>query len=465
MEVDLFLVLGLSEANVAANTMSEEPDSTNPHVEAFYYVHMDQASSLHDLGKLLEQAFRFRLELTEETAFEIARRICRVASDFSEVNTEDISQFIAQHVLRWCFLTEDESHNKKNLDFELHLFRKSLENWLYGYRPEQMRGIREQILAEVIESTSQTPSKEKIWVISSIGYKSTQATKLLTKLTFGDSPISDYAACALISLGPDPDMETRILDRARAQLGEGRATNFVRLAVQEIVRPACMDVAISYLQAAAVRSSDEATMGFTFTASIATRAVDRCPSGHQAHDEIWSMLRVHPRIVEMSSDISCRCDTRRVIVDIADWAMSLINTEDRSGISSYRMLDLITGLVKPEQIMGWEQIRNGPFLSALETLATRDTESTGKFMTTPARLKEVSLRIAAGLGISETENLLDDILLGESSSAIALNCARTISCFRFSELSDAVCKHLQQDRLELDDEQEHSHTSPSNGNC
>ena len=267
-------------------------------------------------------------------------------------------------------------------------------------------------------------------MLAAIGYGGQKIKRAIWPLLSRADDLCDTALGTLAGLGATADEREELLQIVRDRITAGELTRGVMIAVQELVGPRDIELAIELLKLAASRFT-EGQADFPLVVNTVTRAVDRCPANSPAHDQMWVILRQFPKTVQMTSEHASRCSTSATIVDYVNWS---VEAEAKGEIAVYIMLARLGDLVKPQQLLGWDKPASTEFEVLLRRLACKDTAMKGQFATTRFHLKSEAWETALTIADIEPDEFLDAAIMDESNPYVVHEIAEIVSSIRVRQV-------------------------------
>jgi len=394
---------------------------------------LDEASSLDEFCDLLREIEQGRDAIGIGKSAELARSALHAIAELTNESPDIAAEVIRRDLLPWCLMPEQQDGKSSSAKLEGYRFRELLREWVYQYAREPMVELRSQVLQDVRQQLEAGPTKELLWVISTIGYRTSQVTELLWPILQRDDELADTTLGTLAGLGAAPDDRDRLLNLVRDWLASGRLSNGIRIAVEELVGPQYVDLAFKLLNLTVEKYSSEDHHDFALAVSVATRAVDRCSEGQAVHDEMWSVLRNHAKTVQMTSDYAYRCDTKRTVIDHVNWLLTGDIKGDQT-IGAYIALSRLGELTKPRQLVGWDEVATDEFIASLERYAKHDTKIKGQYATTNLHVKEEAWETALTIGCLHIEDWIDAAVMEETNPYAVHSIAKSVACLRVRQL-------------------------------
>ncbi|MEW4565790.1 hypothetical protein AB1K70_24935 [Bremerella sp. JC770] len=408
---------------------------------------LGDADSLRAISQVMNLAFKARKSLGDRVSFSIASRGLANAFDHKYAKVHETSSFIIRNVFPWCLL--------QNAETEQVGLRKQLKAWIYSFDFEYTDKLRATLQDNLIQRIWRKPTRSLLFLVSSIGYRSPELASFVLGLSSGRGKLADDACITLISLGVDPPLKDRILDRAKKQISRSRLTKFARIVVQELADDSSSMLPVNLLIAAedSLRKNVISDFDFALAVSAAGQAVDRLSESSVAHELIWKVLQYHPNVVSMSSDYLKCCATDQVVFDTVE---KFITTPIDSGTShlSYILLSRLGELTKPKHLAAWQEISGRTFRSRLRHFSLTDTGSEGQYMTTEARLKNEAIETLLSLGEIPSPDDAQKILLDEKSDEVALDSSRSLCCFKLDGVTPKLIRYVSKNKTFDDDRKE-----------
>lgn len=323
-----------------------------------------------------------------------------------------------------------------------------LKEWLYQYPFEQHVGIRNALLKKLTESLEQEPSKEKLWTIVTIGLRTERVFKTVDRLLYSsDESLADTALSALVGLGVPPTRFDSLLDIVFDKLEANKLTRGCIHAVQELPGPARTELATEVLRVA--ETLDDTDITFSMAFSVASKVAGRSPDNYDLHEDIWKVFRRHWRTIRMTPSYANSCDVAETIAFHISRLLEDDDSRDKE-ISAYILLTRLAELIKRNQLAGWSGPVPKEFVAELRRLATLDTNSEGRFVTTTLRLKMEAWETALVAGVKEVGQWIDTAVLDEKNAGAVHSVSEVAACIRPSELSDRLLDALRQESDEDD---------------
>ncbi|NQV24550.1 MAG: hypothetical protein HQ518_09300 [Rhodopirellula sp.] len=103
-------------------------------------------------------------------------------------------------------------------------------------------------------------------------------------------------------------------------------------------------------------------------------------------------------------------------------------------------------LTRPKALSGWEQVKRDTLLPILKADATHDTEITGQYVTTNARLKEAAFETALCLGATDPIGWLESAVRDETSGYVQGAVLEMAACLRVETLPTSVLELISTER-------------------
>ncbi len=394
---------------------------------------LEAASSVNALRGLLGEIEQSRDAIGFKSAAELARMALSAISSLTAETPGVAAGVIVEHLLPWCLTTGEPGDGSSGVAFELHQLRGLLKEWVYQYPQAPMLEVRSRILEDVQERLKSHPTRELLWVASAIGFRTSGITDLLWPLAERKDEIGDVAIGVLALLGTEPRERDRLLDAACALLSSSKLSRGLLIAVQELVGPYRIELAVALLKSAEEMYRDEDRFDFSIAVSTATHAVDRCSDDQIVHDEMWTVLRNHRETLRTTSDYGYRCDTKATLRDHVNWLLADEFAADQD-IGAYIMLTRLSELTKPQQLAAWDEVVSDKLTGFLERLAKQDTEMKGLYTTTRFRLKTEAWETALTAGCSGLADWIDVAVMDETSASAVHAIAGIIACLRLPRL-------------------------------
>ncbi len=404
-------------------------EKTTGDVAVHLLAELDAAQSIDQFVTLLHRIDKNRGDLEADTAAGIAHCALSRLADLTDSSPESAAEIIVAHLLPWCAKPVDSGRKS----FAGYEFRKLLKSWIYGYPQHESGPLRDKVLNDVCQKLRTDPSRELLWIVASIGYRTVEVTGLIWPLLKQNGDLSDIALGVLAGLGLPPDRRDELLDCVRDKIAAREVTSGMRIAIQELTGPHRIELATEFLKLAAQKIvANESSHEFIIDVSTVTRAVDRCETNVPAHDEIWSILRHHFKVVRGSGEYAFRCNTKATIRDYVRWLLNDENGGDRE-IGAYSILSRLSQLVKPQQLVGWDDVATPELTEFLQELATRDSKMTGQYATTASRLKKETWETALTAGCPSLAEWIDAAIMNETNPYVAHDVAEIIACLQVDE--------------------------------
>lgn len=424
---------------------------SNDELRDALYSQLKSARSLDDLRVLLSGIEQHRDAIGLEHSAELARITLANIASVTIDKPADAADVICKSLLPWCFLQADSEEPSSKVDLETSKLRGLLRTWVYQYPSHEIVGLRSEVLQEIQERLAINPTKELLWTIGAIGYRSPDLTAMLWTVMQKDDSIADSVRGTLAGLGCEPKDRERLLDIVNERLEVRELTPGILIAVQELVGPHRMDIALKMLTLAVAMYPREDHADFASAVNAATRAVQRCPEDQASHQTIWEMLRLHGKTVRMSSNYAYRCDTQGTIGDHVNWM--LVDSNENSGeVKTYTGLSRLRELVTPQQLAGWDGVKTFEFFELLKRYCQTDTRMVGKFATTSLHLKNAAWETALMAG-APVEKWLEAAVMGETNAYAAHDVCKILSCLRIDRLPESLLRAIvEAERFNEDDE-------------
>ncbi|NQT15997.1 MAG: hypothetical protein HQ582_24795 [Planctomycetes bacterium] len=408
-------------------------DSTNGSVRDALLAELDEVQSVDALLALLRKIGQCGEAITAEESADLARDTLARVSSLTAETPETAAGIIREHLLPWCLRAEHIPGDSKSSGVDGYPFRELLKRWIYAYPQHQMIELRSRILADVLEQLKTAPTRELLWVLSAIGYGAPEVTQVVWPLLSRKDELSDRALGTLAGLGVAPDERDQFLDIVRGRIASGELTSGLLIAVQELVGPHRIELALDLLKLAVTKHPSEKHHDFALAVSTATRAVDRCKENASAHDDMWAILRNHFKTLQMSDEYACRCNTKATVIDYVDWLLTKEVGNDRA-TGTYIMLSRLGELTKPNQLAGWNEAVTPELVTFLGQVACQDTGMTGQYVTTRMRLKTEAWKTALSIACPQMEEWIDAAIMDESNPYAAHDVAEIVSCLSVRRL-------------------------------
>lgn len=420
-------------------------DQQSESLRATLSAKIDEAGSVDEFRSLLDEIERGREQIGVGEAAELARNVLYAIANLTTGLPDVAATVIRDNLFPWCLVLESP-----DTALERYRFLELLKKWLYEYPHEQMTEIRGVVLREVTQQLKKNPSKELLSVISAIGYRAAELTELLWPLLERDDELSDAALAALSGLGAKPDDRERLLDCVRRRLGQGVVSHGVRVAIQELVGPDQTDLAFDLLRLAAEKHSDEILHDLMRAFSVASQVLDRCADNPQVHDDMWTLLRSDPKLLQMTSTYAYRSNTKDTVVDHINWLLSGQVRGDEV-IATYSTLSRLGELAKARQLEGWDTSSTEALIPLLERYAKGATKMKGLYATTDLHAKEEAWESALTLGCPNVADWIDEALMDETNHYAAHSVAKIVACWKAPQLPKRLLDAIS---VETDSEDE-----------
>ncbi len=387
------------------------------------------ARSVGQFVSLLNRLDQRKGDLETETAAGIAREALGQLAELTESTPEVAGQIMVTHLLPWCAMRRDSGRTS----FAGHEFRELLKDWIYGFPQNQIGPLREFVLNDVCKRLRTEPTKELLWVVAAIGYRSDEVTDIVRPILFQRGDLSDLALGVFAGLGANLEDRDVLLDCVQDKLATGEETRGMIIAIQELVGPHRIELATEFLRRAAEKSfAAEYSHDFALTVSTVTTAVNRCPADMAAHNQIWGILRHHFKTVRATDKYASSCNTNAVVPDCVQW---LLNDEvdGNREIGDYSLMSHLGKLTKPEQLAGWDEVSSSELADFLRSVAISDSKMKGQYATTVSRLKKETWETALTLGKSNVIGWIDAAIMNESNPYVAHDVADIVACLQIDE--------------------------------
>jgi hypothetical protein len=417
--------------------MSSDNQPSSEDLRGMLLAKLEAARSVDELRDLLREIEQGRDAIGLGAAAELARMALVAISSLTVDAPEVATDVICEHLLPWCLTAEDQSGESSQFDMEGYQLRDLLKEWVYQYPQAQMLIIRSQVLRDVRKKLEIGPTKELLWVVSAIGFRTSEITEILWPLLERKGGLADTVLGTLAGLGATPDERDRLLDVVHDRLSSGELSRGILVAVQELVGPHRIGLAIDLLKLAVEKYPAEDHHDFALAVSTVTRAVHRCTQDQTIHDDVWSILRNHFKTVRTTSKYAYRCDTKGTVMDFVHWLLTK-ETGSNWDTGAYIMLSRLSELTKPRQLAGWDEVATDELTALLERVATKDTKNKSQFATTEFRLKTEAWEFALTVGCSSVEDWINAAIMEETNPYVAYDVAKIVSCLSVQRLPDRL---------------------------
>jgi len=418
-------------------------------LEAELCVELDASKSVVDFRTLLQRIDQNRESVGIEKAAEIAWEANASLRELTSEIPDVAAELIIAQLLPWCELPL-ESPKQANVGYR---FRELLRNWIYGYPQEHFTKLRETVLECVCGKLKKKPTKELLWVVATMGYRSELIAEVVQPLLKQPGAILDRAFGTLEGLGADPAARAVLLNLLREKIQASEETRGMLVAIQELVGPDQIDLATEFLRQAAERTKTGGySHDFAVAVAVVTKALGRCPAESHAHVDIWAILRANFSTIRGSGQYAARCNTKETLTDCVRWMLdNEIGGNPESG--AYIMLSRLGELVSPVQLAAWDDASSPELVDFLRQAATNDTKISGQFVTTSAHLKREAWETALTLGCTGIPDWIELAVVDETNSYFANDIANIVACLRIEATPKRVLDAIRcRDSAEEEDQ-------------
>jgi hypothetical protein len=136
---------------------------------------LEAAGTVDALRGLLDEIKANRDAIGVKSAAELARMALSAIATLSTETPEVAAEVISKHLLPACLSVEDQGDISSDLAHERHRLRELLKKWIYQYPQPQMLEVRSRILDHVRKQLEIHPTRELLWVVSSIGFRTPES--------------------------------------------------------------------------------------------------------------------------------------------------------------------------------------------------------------------------------------------------------------------------------------------------
>ncbi|TWT84937.1 hypothetical protein CA13_64180 [Planctomycetes bacterium CA13] len=396
---------------------------------------LESANTLDEVRQLFLDVFEARDAVGGGYAIDYANSLCSAAASATRTHPEVVSELIDRLVLPFVELRNDSDDKSLRFSIDQDYLRKNISQWIYQYSYDEMCLVRASVLTVLEEKLRTKPQDCFFWCISRIGYRSSSIATLLWKMANGNGQHAAIAARTLIATGLDEAERDLILDRVQSKLGKLRFVELTELAIQELVGPKRMEIAMHFLDHVFRQKESKRRLGQGLAISVVTRAVDRCDDDAKTHDEVWSLLSKRGEEVSQSGEYGFRCNSAQVVNDyFVSFAAEMQQDNAERGHLNYIYLSRLQELVKPAHLRGARKFKNQEVSEWLEKIAGRDTGHHGQFTTTSSELKPLAMAALLELGFQPDQAFIANAVARESSGFVSQEVAKLLACSRISEL-------------------------------
>ncbi|CAD76978.1 hypothetical protein-transmembrane prediction [Rhodopirellula baltica SH 1] len=442
LDLGVPLVLGIPPRERRNMTSPNTPGRAADEQSRIYAMLQD-ATTIESVEKVLHAISEASATLDSSNLWFLRRNAIDLIREFSSLDTDRLAEFALAQIVPLCSPANDAGGGDFDLrEMDSFRARQYLYDWLYGFPAELMIPIRKGVMSELEKRLRTNPHQEILWIISRIGYRESSLVDLLWNIADRESQHSDAAVSTLISLGPKKSDRERILEIVTRKLEQDQIDDVVTLAIQELVGPEYIELAEWLLEIALANSENEPDRDLSLAISVATRAVDRCDANTPANDRIWNLIREEHKIVTRSGEYGYRCASSQVVTDYFDFVLEC-NDAPQDTTRNYILLSRLRDLLKPIHLENWRSSRTDTLVRVLESLARLNTENTGNFHTIKQSLKKESLDILATFGHRWSDNLIHDVILGETNAFASSESAATLACFQINAVPDTILQAVK----------------------
>lgn len=393
---------------------------------------IQQAADLEEVVALLNEVQQYFGEgAVSDGQFMSLRRVAlEVAADLG-CNQSTILRTVFEYLLplfvdRKDNTTDNREHSRR---------RELLARWIDGCDSITRDSFRENILTRLCEIAQSSPSKEIVWAIGAIGYRNKKVVEILRPIANRDNSLGDAAMGTLAGLGLDDGERSQLIELLRHKLGTGLRMGLM-FSLQELADDSFLEVLLGQLKASKTQTKSSEIVPRSLLVSILSRIADRFCNDEGVQDRVWAAISERPAEAISSSETAARCDTPQTVMDYTRWICNesnLLRPELR-----FIHYERLAELIRPRQLAGWDQVDSDSLLAILEEDVYRDTQLSGRFITTDVRIKTSAIETSLMLGKQAPLGWLEQAIKRESSRHVQGMLFEVMACFQFDPLPPSV---------------------------
>lgn len=400
---------------------------------------LERATTLEEIKKLFTEIFSARDEVGRGYALSYANSLCEAAASATRTRPDLVSDIVDHMVLPFIELERDINDETPRFLIDQDYLRKNIDAWICQYPHEEMVLVRDSVLSVLEKRLKANPSKSYFWCVSTIGFRNDSIEELLWKLADDNGKNASIAARTLIATGLSESQRGVILDLVAPRTGESSFAELAQLAIQELVGPGRMQIAVDFLQKSIDQKEGKSSLSDGLAVSVVTRAVDRCDDDAAIHDEIWSLVNQMDREVSQSGEYGYRCNSANVVRDYFTRLADELNIENgKRGHLDYIYLSRLQELVKPAHLRGWRTFISSDLTNALVAIASNDSKHFGRVATTASRIKPLAMITLLEIGFETDTAFIEKAVAGETSGFVSEAICKLLACTRVVELPGSV---------------------------
>jgi len=436
-----------------------EQESELQKTQRLFNQRLEAANTLKEVQSLFSEVYEARDMVGRGYAINCANSLCAAAASATRTRPEVVSEIIDKLVLPFIELKKDADDESVRFLIDLDYLRKNVSQWIYQYPYDEMSAVRESVLSVLEKRLRITPQDSFFWCVSQIGFRNDPIEKLLWELANSNEKYAAIAARTLIATGLNETERDSVLDLVKSQIGKTSFVELTQLAIQELVGPKRMQIAVDYLHEVFRQKESTHPLGRSLAISVATRAVERCEDDATIHEEIWSMVNQSGNEVVQSGEYGFRCNSSDVVGDyFARFTGEMRQEKSERGHLDYIFLSRLQELVKPAHLRGWRKFKDEEVVKWLETIASQDTGHRGQFTTTSSELKPLAMATLLELGFQPDKAFIEKSVAEESSGFVVQNVAKLLACTRVHELPSSILELVSECRQDTGRIQEGDNT-------
>lgn len=394
---------------------------------------IDKADSTPELVALLRDFQTREGVLSSSEYSSLVTRTLNVARDFTLNAPEDAKDIIEEFVLPLSLKVCPPDNS--DLKFKSHQMRSLLGRWLDSFVDTPGIRIRDNILATVLADLRAHRSKESVWTIGVIGYRTEQITSAILEMAKDNGELGTVAVGTLGRLGLPPALKASATDLVWSKIASNGLRPGLLYTLQEIASKEMVDSILGVLPVPETPDAGLMSIPLSSLLNALTHIASRNPHDHQLQDRIWSAARQYRDHATSSGGVATRVDTTQVLIDFARWVS---HVEASKGTLRFIYYDRMSECIRPKSLDGWSYVEDDEFLSVLRADAIGDSRLTGGFVTTEARRKQLAFETAICLSKPGVLDWLDAAVTNETSGYVQEMIFQSAACFRILKLPEMV---------------------------
>ncbi|CAN5708997.1 hypothetical protein BH23PLA1_BH23PLA1_27790 [soil metagenome] len=315
-----------------------------------------------------------------------------------------------------------------------------LREWLDAFPGSTRLSLRGAVLGVVVEAMAGPRWKAACATAGAIAYRTEELVEALgTIVSSRDNEDGDFALRSRVHLGVPVDDRVAILAELHRRAGL-RWNHSLVASLRELADPGSLDIIFQHLGGGEGSPGDERLEPYLaeIAVQIPAAVAERHAQDDALQDQVWARLMALGtdgpvgRALSMNSQLAGGVDSPEVIPTY----LGLIDADPagRRDIVYYRLEDL----VRPRQLLGWDQEPGDTALAVLRDDARGGTAMESNWVTRELRRKLITWETLLSLGRTDVLSLLGPAVEVETNGFVIGEVCEIAACLAIDPLPPCV---------------------------